>query len=85
MQEAIEFFITAKKFSIENAQDGIRKMLPLIFSKESSLKEAVISAYKQLYLLPGHSKEESYRVAKNLTRHLFTNAHIHQLLTPCVV
>ena len=33
---------------------GVRSMLPLIFSKEKEVKDAVVAAYKGIYLEPTH-------------------------------
>ena len=52
VQEAIQFFVTANEFKIENAAEGIKKMLVLVWSKEVSTKEAVIDAYSKLYMTP---------------------------------
>lgn len=50
--EAIDFFVTGFEFGLSNAMLGIRKMLVLIWSKEASVKEAVVNAYRRLYLNP---------------------------------
>ena len=50
VMEAIEFFVTAKSFGFDTTQIGIKKMLPLVWSREQTVKEAVIDAYKKLYL-----------------------------------
>ena len=36
--EAIEFFVSAFEFGVLNAMLGVRKMLALIWSRESSIK-----------------------------------------------
>ena len=50
--EAIDFFVTGFEFGLSNAMVGIRKMLVLIWSKEAGVKEAVVNAYRRLYLTP---------------------------------
>ena len=50
--EAIDFFVTGFEFGVTLTMIGIRRMLHLIWSRESSVKEAVVSAYKRLYLNP---------------------------------
>lgn len=50
--EAIEFFVTGFEFGLSSTMIGIRRMLPLIWSKETGIKEAVVAAYKRLYLNP---------------------------------
>lgn len=50
VQEAIEFFVTVSQFGVPQALLGVRRMLPLIWSKEPGIKEAVLNAYRQLYL-----------------------------------
>ncbi|KAM9565485.1 condensin complex subunit 1 isoform 2-T2 [Guaruba guarouba] len=52
VQEAIEFFVTVSQFGVSEALSGVRRMLPLIWSKEPGIKEAVLNAYRQLYLSP---------------------------------
>ncbi|NXA41901.1 CND1 protein, partial [Eudromia elegans] len=57
VQEAIEFFVTVSQFSVPQAVLGVRRMLPLVWSKEAGIKEAVLNAYRRLYLSPsGDSK-----------------------------
>ncbi|KAM4684127.1 condensin complex subunit 1 isoform 2-T2 [Amazona ochrocephala] len=52
VQEAIEFFVTVSQFGVSEALSGVRRMLPLIWSKEPGIKEAVLNAYRRLYLSP---------------------------------
>ena len=42
--------ITASEFGVLNAVVGIRKMLPLVFSKEATIRDGVMQAYKRLYI-----------------------------------
>lgn len=57
--ESIQFFVMAHRFKIENAVEGIKSMLVLIWSKEAATKEAVIDAYKTLYITPPSSLEKA--------------------------
>ena len=50
IMEAIEFFVTGFEFGLSYTMIGIRRMLPLIWSKEAGVKDAVVAAYKRLYL-----------------------------------
>ncbi|XP_054242817.1 condensin complex subunit 1 [Indicator indicator] len=53
VQEAIEFFVTVSQFGVPQALLGVRRMLPLIWSKEAGIRETVLSAYRRLYLPAG--------------------------------
>ncbi|XP_047907518.2 condensin complex subunit 1 [Anser cygnoides] len=68
VQEAIEFFVTVSRFGVPQALLGIRRMLPLIWSKEPGVKEAVLNAYRQLYLSPSGNSERAR--AQNLVHSL---------------
>ncbi|KAM7131081.1 condensin complex subunit 1 isoform 1-T1 [Ciconia maguari] len=59
VQEAIEFFVTVSQFGVPQALLGVRRMLPLIWSKEPSIKEAVLNAYRRLYLSPSGNSERA--------------------------
>ncbi|XP_061861785.1 condensin complex subunit 1 [Colius striatus] len=59
VQEAIDFFVTVSKFGVPQALLGVRRMLPLIWSKEPGIKEAVLNAYRQLYLSPSRDSERA--------------------------
>uniref|UniRef100_A0A663LU14 Condensin complex subunit 1 n=1 Tax=Athene cunicularia TaxID=194338 RepID=A0A663LU14_ATHCN len=59
VQEAIEFFVTVSKFDVPQALLGVRRMLPLIWSKDPAIKEAVLNAYRQLYLNPSGDSERA--------------------------
>ncbi|XP_004869450.1 condensin complex subunit 1 isoform X1 [Heterocephalus glaber] len=52
VQEVIEFFVMVFQFGVPQALVGVRRMLPLIWSKEPGVREAVLNAYRQLYLSP---------------------------------
>lgn len=57
VQEAIEFFVTVSQFGVPQALVGIRRMLPLVWSREPGIKEAVVNAYRRLYLSPSGDSE----------------------------
>jgi condensin complex subunit 1 len=50
VQEAIEFFVSAYKFGVQDAITGVRKLILLVWSQEKSIKDSAISAYKRIYL-----------------------------------
>lgn len=52
VQEVIEFFVMVFQFGVPQALFGVRRMLPLIWSKEPGVRDAVLNAYRQLYLNP---------------------------------
>lgn len=52
VQEVIEFFVMVFQFGVPQALFGVRRMLPLIWSKEPGVREAVLNAFRQLYLNP---------------------------------
>ncbi|KGL82289.1 Condensin complex subunit 1, partial [Tinamus guttatus] len=68
VQEAIEFFVTVSQFSMPQAVLGVRRMLPLVWSKEAGIKEAVLNAYRRLYLSPSGDSERAR--AQSLVRSL---------------
>ncbi|XP_018408739.1 PREDICTED: condensin complex subunit 1 isoform X1 [Nanorana parkeri] len=57
VQEVIEFFVTVSQFGVPQAVIGVRRMLPLVWSKEPGVRDAVVSAYRQLYLSSGSEPE----------------------------
>uniref|UniRef100_A0A2K5S6E3 Condensin complex subunit 1 n=1 Tax=Cebus imitator TaxID=2715852 RepID=A0A2K5S6E3_CEBIM len=59
VQEVIEFFVMVFEFGVPRALFGVRHMLPLIWSKDPGVQEAVLNAYRQLYPNP---KGDSARV-----------------------
>ena len=52
VQEAMQFCVTAYEFSVANSLSGVRKMLPLVWSTDTAVKDAVVQAYRRLYLNP---------------------------------
>ncbi|NXA05854.1 CND1 protein, partial [Sapayoa aenigma] len=59
VQEAIEFFVTVSQFGVPQALLGVRRMLPLIWAKEPGIKEAVLNAYRRLYLSPSEDSKRA--------------------------
>ncbi len=85
VQEAISFFVAAFEFGIFNAMMGVRKMLSLIFSRESAVQNAVVAAYKRLYIEPaggnggnGGKVANAVQMVRNLTA-LITGATVGDL------
>jgi len=66
--EAIEFFVSAFEFGLLNAMIGVRRMLALIWSQEKTIKDAVVAAYKRLYINveSNNIRSASAAVAQNL-------------------
>ena len=56
--EAIDFFTVAYKFNMSDSRRVIRQMILLIWSKMPGIKEAVITAYKTLYLTSTQSSSK---------------------------
>ena len=52
VNEAIEFIVVASEFGLQSAIVGVRRMLVLIWSRDLVVREAVVEAYKGLYLEP---------------------------------
>ncbi len=48
--EVISFFVTCYEHGLTDMVFGIRKMLSLVLYAEKTIKDAVVSAYKRLYL-----------------------------------
>lgn len=66
--EAVHFFTAAYLFGFNQALEGIRKMMYLVFSKEANIKSAVSAAYRDLYFntnLTG--RQHSVMAVKNLS------------------
>ncbi|XP_061493362.1 condensin complex subunit 1 isoform X2 [Rhineura floridana] len=59
VQEAIEFFVVVSQFGVPEAVLGVRRMLPLIWSKEPGIRDAVLDAYRRLYLNPSGDSERA--------------------------
>ena len=65
--ESIELFVVAKSFGIHRSCDGIKKTLMLIWSKETTIKQAVSTAFQRLYLTPDASSSTN-----RMTKALYT-------------
>jgi len=50
--EAVQFCVTVCEFSVANSLTGVRRMLPLVWSMDAAIKDAVVQAYRRLYLNP---------------------------------
>ncbi|RXM36742.1 Condensin complex subunit 1 [Acipenser ruthenus] len=59
VQEAIDFFVTVSEFGVSQALVGVRRMLPLVWSKDAGVKEAVVEAYRRLYLNPAGDSQRA--------------------------
>jgi len=69
--ESISFVVAACHFGVDTAPAAARKMLMLMWSKDSNIKEAVMAAYKGLYLTPDPAvhtttKARTATIVKNL-------------------
>ncbi|KAG7271553.1 hypothetical protein CRUP_027827 [Coryphaenoides rupestris] len=49
---AVQFCVTVCEFSVANSLTGVRRMLPLVWSTDAATKDAVVQAYRRLYLNP---------------------------------
>eukprot|EP00899_Mesostigma_viride_P025352 jgi/Mesvir1/6000/Mv00748-RA.2 len=58
---AIQFLVLAQQFQIDDARAAVRKMLPLVFSGEASIRETVVDACVLLYL-KGHAADTAWRL-----------------------
>lgn len=56
--EAIDFFISANEFGLADVDQGTRKMLALIWSRDGAVKEAVVNAYRMLYIEPRQENQK---------------------------
>ncbi len=64
--EVISFFVTCYEHGLTDMLFGIRKMLSLVLYAEKTIKDAVVNAYKRLYLK--NSNNDSLTVAKQLIK-----------------
>ena len=91
--EAINFFVTAFELDVIEAMMGIRRMLPLIWSSESDVKDAVVKAYKHLYMDMDSSvtpQKRAIQVVSNLTALISCStqgelASLEELVARCVL
>ena len=91
--EAINFFVTAFELDVIEAMMGIRRTLPLIWSSESDVKDAVVKAYKHLYMDMDSSEtpqKRAIQVVSNLTALISCStqgelASLEELVARCVL
>ncbi|ORY02109.1 hypothetical protein K493DRAFT_387433 [Basidiobolus meristosporus CBS 931.73] len=68
IMEAIDFFVTAHRYKVMLAQDGIKKMLHLVWVKDTGSDEGkgirvrLIEAFRTLYLTPDPSKSSKENI-----------------------
>lgn len=73
--ESIEFLCVAKRFGIDGSAEAISKSLPLVWSQDERLRNAVVSAYVRLYLTNDtHNKQNDHasQIVTNLLQILCT-------------
>jgi condensin complex subunit 1 len=63
--EAINFFVSAFEFGFLQAMVGVRQMLNLVWSREATVKEAVVNAYKKLYIDSGPKGQVAQYIVRN--------------------
>ncbi|XP_066028149.1 condensin complex subunit 1 [Pocillopora verrucosa] len=68
VNESIEFFVVASEFGLQSAIIGVRRMLVLIWSRDTAVRDAVVEAYKGLYLDPvaPNARTKTALIVKNL-------------------
>ncbi|KAK4878019.1 hypothetical protein RN001_010525 [Aquatica leii] len=68
MQEAIEFFVAAYKFNINNAVYGVLEMIKIMQRNEQERKDHVINAFKRIYLTTDSTtmKEHTTTIVESL-------------------
>lgn len=64
--EVISFFVTCYEHGLSDMLFGIRKMLSLVLHAEKTIKDAVVNAYKRLYLT--NTDNNGLSVAKQLIK-----------------
>eukprot|EP00106_Octopus_bimaculoides_P013134 XP_014780576.1 PREDICTED: condensin complex subunit 1-like [Octopus bimaculoides] len=81
--ETIEFFVTSFAFGMPHGLVGIRKILLLLnSSKDSTIKEAAVNAYRRIYLNLDAENERSkaLKVVGNLTA-LMKNVSVEEFIS----
>lgn len=68
VNESIEFFVVASEFGLKSAIIGVRRMLVLVWSRDTAVRDAVVEAYKGLYLDPEapNARAKTALIVKNL-------------------
>jgi len=66
--EGIDFFVSAFEFGVLNAMIGVRRMLALIWSQDKKIKDAVVNAYKRLYIYvqQNNARSSAAAISRNL-------------------
>lgn len=66
--EGIDFFVSAFEFGVLNAMIGVRRMLALIWSQDKKIKDAVVNAYKRLYIYvqQNNARSSANAISRNL-------------------
>ncbi|KAM7312321.1 hypothetical protein ISCGN_009226 [Ixodes scapularis] len=83
VQETIAFFVSAHRFGVEDASVGLREMLPLMWSAEAGVREAVVSSYREVYFdakSGGNSRSKVSDIADSLSL-LVSTATADELLS----
>ncbi|MCO5547427.1 hypothetical protein L7F22_000876 [Adiantum nelumboides] len=73
VEYTIQLLMCARQFNVDGAESCLRKMLPLIFSQEKAIHDAVEAAFYTIYV-----KKNSFETAMNLIN-LTTEASIGDL------
>eukprot|EP01116_Phalansterium_solitarium_P025583 TRINITY_DN985_c0_g1_i5.p1 TRINITY_DN985_c0_g1~~TRINITY_DN985_c0_g1_i5.p1 ORF type:complete len:1640 (+),score=672.83 TRINITY_DN985_c0_g1_i5:197-5116(+) len=78
--DTMHCFVTARLFGVEPASEGLKKMLPLVWSSEAKVRDKLIESYKQLYVVPDTdtTTDPNLRTANNLIG-LTVNATLAEL------
>ncbi|CAG5117955.1 unnamed protein product [Candidula unifasciata] len=66
--EAVQFFVTSVEFGLSAGIVGLRRMMALVWSQEATVREAVVAAYRTLYLEPKEKNQRS--VASSIVKNL---------------
>ncbi|GAB4818223.1 hypothetical protein N2152v2_005269 [Parachlorella kessleri] len=79
VQESIALLLTCKQFAVDGSAEAIRKMLPLVFSREQAVKTHIVEALDQLYITGwAGNMFSSEQAARNLIE-LATGATLGEL------
>ncbi|CAG0901703.1 unnamed protein product [Darwinula stevensoni] len=81
--ETIDFFVVAMQFQFEQAITGVRRMLNLVWSKEKSIQEAVLKAYRTLYFEEKEGKSARSNAGKVVSHliKLASSANLGELVS----
>ena len=56
--ETVDFFVSANEFNLADIELGTRKMLALVWSRDTAVREAVVNAYRKLYIEPKQENDK---------------------------